>query len=115
MSTAEAEYLVAKLFAAFPFAQQEMTAAVYVEAMQRLHDPDRALRAVDDLIDNELRLPPVGLIRETYERWKPAPLELEMPDLTPEQIAENLRRRNVLLAALSHEIDFDEALARMSG
>ncbi len=114
MRTADAEFIVAKLFAAFPGATQEMTAAVYVEAVTRLHDPDIALRAVNDLIDNEVRLPPVGLVREHYDRNRVPQPALPEPDLTPEQIAENVRRRNIIVEMLASKIDLDEALQRMN-
>ncbi len=114
MTTADAEYLVAKLFAAFPFHQQEMTAGVYVEAMQRLADPDLALRAVDEIIASDLRLPPVAVIRDTYDRVRPAPLALDMPEISEEKRLDNIRRRDILSEMLAKKIDMDEALARMN-
>ena len=117
MELKDAEYLAARLFASFPSNQGQATAAVYVEAIQRLHDPDIALRAIEDLVYSERWLPPIAAIRETYERHRPMrdERELPMPELTEEKIADNLRRRNILLDMLAKKIDMNEALARMNG
>ncbi len=116
MTTADAEYLVAKLFAAFPQHRDQTTAAVYVEAFQRLKDPDVALKAIDEAIMAERWLPPIALISETYDRVKPAPVvnELGWPALTDEQKADNIRRMKILCEQAAGDIDMETALARMN-
>lgn len=105
MTEPEAKKLTAKLFAAFQFhiGNDQLTAAVYIEQIQRLHDFPLALEAVNDLISNERYLPPVALLNEQYRavlKRQPKPLELSEAPLTPEQREENIRQAKAVLAML---------------
>lgn len=100
MTEPQAKALVAKLLAAYPHPRIEpLTAKVYIEAVQKLKSYEAMLEAVDRLIASERMLPRVADIYEMYHslRDKYAPPALPMPDLTEEEIAENLKRVRELM------------------
>jgi hypothetical protein len=67
VSPAEAKLLVAALAAAFPHPRvPEATVTLYCEQLARLDDADAARAAVEVLIANEERFPPVAVILREY-------------------------------------------------
>lgn len=103
MKQADAQRLVAKLFAAFPFRKTDLTAAVYLERMLQLEQPE-AHTAVEKLIDNWERLPTIADLHQAYrlerERTRAAVPALGPARLSPEERAENLRRLRELAEGL---------------
>lgn len=97
MTEAQATILAATLAAAFPRDWAfvgEATNAVYVEKIAKLDRFEAARDAIDELIESELRLPPIALIRETYKQaWgRYSPPALPEPEITEEEREKNLRR-----------------------
>jgi hypothetical protein len=95
VSTAEAQALAAKLFAAFPSPPVDpLTFKVYVERLESFPNYEQALECVNDLIGSETFRPPVALLVEGYyrylERHRARQAQLEWPDPTPEERAANL-------------------------
>lgn len=111
MTQGEAQELVAKLFAAFPFPQQEMTVAVYVEQMVKLPDRDNGLRAVNALIENSERLPTIAALRQTYKAVAARHQQAALPE-PPVDRDENARNARAIAEALAGKFDLNEALAR---
>jgi hypothetical protein len=67
MEPSEAQALVELLKAAFPYPRiPDLTVALYREQLARLPDADAARTAVESLIANEERLPPVAVILREY-------------------------------------------------
>lgn len=113
MTIADAEALTAKLFAAFPFPQQDLTAAVYVEQIAMLPSRDFALEAVDDLIQTAERLPPIAAVRDAYVavRARTPQAGLPMPELSAEETAANVRRMRALASTIGNDMSLEERQA----
>lgn len=109
MTAAQAQILVAKLAAAFPRDWSyagAATNAIYVDRIGALKSYPAAEEAIDWLIDHEQRLPAIGVVRETYQRYidRHQPRQLEELDLTPEKIRENKARIAALMASVTKPI-----------
>ncbi len=119
MTQADAEALVAKLFAAWPYPQQDMTAAVYVEQMAQLPRQDLALVAVNSLIQHSHHLPKIAELVESYERERVRDRdripfgELEEGEWSEEEIAANMERLKALTDTIGESMSLEERLARI--
>lgn len=101
METPDAQKLIAKLFAAFDYRRDKLTAAVYVEQVAKLNDPAVALRAIDSLIQGCHRLPTVAMILEEYrsqsDRAKPRFSELVEARPSVEEMEANKVRAKLVM------------------
>jgi hypothetical protein len=112
VSPAEAKLLVAALAAAFPHPRvPEATVTLYCEQLARLDDADAARAAVEVLIANEERFPPVAVILREYRsarRWRAQEQAAErargrgLAESPPLDLAENACRARELLVRLEH-------------
>jgi hypothetical protein len=104
MNPAEAEALVELLTAAFPIPRvPDLTVALYREQLARLPDVDAARAAVEALIANEERFPPIALVLREYHpaarrniEERSRGRELEEPELDEDARRENARRAREL-------------------
>lgn len=104
MNESDCAEQVGRLVAAFPRESVGVaTVNVYVGALRDLQYPEALRDAVDVLIRDELRLPKVAEIRETYRRYRDRyePKGLPEAEPTDEERAENLRRWNELQERLA--------------
>lgn len=100
MTPEQAAKLAATILAAWPGRRENLTAAIYIKHLLPL-DHTRATTAVDELVTSSQFLPPVADVleaeRRVRERERQARPALREPDLTDEQMAENVKRANELL------------------
>lgn len=67
MTRAQAHQLVAVLEAAFPFPRlPDATIVLYVNELARCADPDAAREAIETVIRNEVRWPPLAVLHGEY-------------------------------------------------
>ena len=100
MNDSDAKALTAKLAAAYPRDWVgQATYEVYAEMIGELKNPVQALEAVNGLIREGNRLPPVAQVRDAYRRLadKYAAPALPEPELTEAQRQENVRMARELL------------------
>lgn len=106
MTEAQAQMLVAKLFGAFSRDASflgEASNAVYVEKIAVLDRFEAARDAIDDLIESELRLPPIAMILENYRRFwdRYSPPALEEGSFSDADRDANVRRMRAMSSHLA--------------
>lgn len=112
MTNQEAKAVVAQLAAFYRERIPAATFDLWAEELEHKRSYPAAMDAVRALSREQDRMPPLSILLDEYQRHvdKHAPPALPEPELTPEQVKDNLRKARVLLAQVEGNISLDEAL-----